>query len=663
LTEGGTGTVWTGEIADNHERVTLIVARFDLERWLDGTMLHTLFITSPQDILKGYYQWQSQESGKRCHEDVKVALEEREVPAASWDMLRQALSQLADGQQEKKKWTETLNEFTGKRKAYRELEDKRQRWLEEIASPNTHPGKRADLERRLKQVESQMTTLKGELHSLEATLMALPTLEAAVYHHLTDKSGQVEKRVEVIAEQLQKQYGIGHPNALLLSLARKNPSASRLLRVWQTTEDFLKEQAKGLKKVVKERQRVVFTLDKPPPPPGIYKANVPILGRIDVFVRPEDGKVQSINFLTQALRPLRERLQEKKLHFVTRERGRSLNNEEKEPLSIQDIELEPYLPYQVITVSPNLLLMMVPADKAMEVAEKMQRDYAEEFGKVRGRLPFHVGLIFMDDHYPMFAALDTARRLGESFDSLAEEHVEATLEEVQKREGAYTLKLHSDRFGAWTWHVPAQRGDRKTDWYHPYFLVQQGKDLDKRGMSLEGPKGRWEHVSQLQEGDKIAFWPNLFDFIFLDTVSRRLEAQLDQETRRRSHPLLGAHHSPRPYLLERVRHLSEVWKAIRKADGMSETRLEGATSLLARKWEAWQLASADSPERQETWKTYSWLVDQVAARDFGKKKEIRKTIKEAVLDGSFFDTVELYRHILKKKVVPVSLEKKEEVME
>jgi len=169
-------------------------------------------------------------------------------------------------------------------------------------------------------------------------------------------------------------------------------------------------------------------------------------------------------------------------------------------------------------------------------------------------------------------------------------------------------------------------------------------------MSLIGPKGRWVHVSKLQKDDRIAFRPNLFDFIFLDTVSRRLETQLDQETRRRSHPLLGEHHSPRPYLLERVRHLSEVWKAICNVDGMSETRLEGATSLLARKWEAWQLASADSPERQAAWKSYSWLVDQVAARDFGKKEELRKKIKEAIFDGSFFDTVELYRHILKQPI-------------
>lgn len=342
-----------------------------------------------------------------------------------------------------------------------------------------------------------------------------------------------------MAKHIRNTYKLTLEDAFLLALARKNPSASRLLRVWQTTEEFLQQQARQLEVLVKKRQRVVFTLDKTPPP-GIYKANVPILGRIDVFVRPEDGKVQTINFLTPTLRPLKERLQERKFHFLARERGRLLSDEEKEPLSIHDIKLEPYLPFQVITASPNLFMAMVPADKALGVAERLQKTYAREFGKVQGRLPFHVGLAFMDDHYPMFAALDTARRLVETFDQLGEKPFEAVLQDNPEKNGdGYDLSLQSERFGAWTWPIPAKRGDLETDWYHPYVLVHEGKDLEKRGMSLLGPKGRWVHVSQLRKDDRIAFQPNLFDFLFLDTVSRRFDAHLLKNTNRRDHPLMG----------------------------------------------------------------------------------------------------------------------------
>jgi hypothetical protein len=168
-------------------------------------------------------------------------------------------------------------------------------------------------------------------------------------------------------------------------------------------------------------------------------------------------------------------------------------------------------------------------------------------------------------------------------------------------------------------------------------------------MSLIGPQGRWVHVSQLEPGDRLAFWPNLFDFLFLDTVSRRLDAYADPETRRRSHPLLGADRSPRPYLLERAARIREVWDAICHVSGMSETRLNAAASLLARKWEAWQLAKSDDPT---LWETYRWLAQEVVNRDLGGDGSVG--LQGAILDGTFFDAVELHRHILKRETQPAA---------
>jgi hypothetical protein len=104
--------------------------------------------------------------------------------------------------------------------------------------------------------------------------------------------------------------------------------------------------------------------------------------------------------------------------------------------------------------------------------------------------------------------------------------------------------------------------------------------------------------------------------------------------------LLGAR-NPRPYLLERIGDLEEVWKAIFSVPGMSETRLEGTTALLARKWKDWGLAKSD--EHRLTWE---WLATETVTRDFDRNQ----TIRDAILDGTFFDVVELYRHILKQKV-------------
>ena len=488
--------------------------------------------------------------------------------------------------------------------------------------------------------------MASDLAGLEPILARPLSPAGMLVRHLQSKAGQ-EERVQALADDLQKQtrYDLAPEDAFLLALARKNPSASRLLRVWQTTEELLKEQAEGLRMAVEERQRAVFTLESKgsKPPSGLYTADVPLLGRTDLFVRPDDGKGQTVVWLMEKqVERLRREVLGREVRLVARETGQAVG----QSYTIAAVASEAYRPFQVITVGPNLLLAMLPANRAMEVAEGMQHAYTEELSKVQGRLPFHVGLVFMDAHYPMFAALDTARRLAETFDALDDEPLEATLEMAGETDDGYDLTMRSDRFGAWTWHVPAVRGDEAVDWYHPYFLVREGEGLEERGMSLIGPEGRWVHVSQLRPGDRVALWPNFFDFLFLDTVSRRFEAQAVPESNRRPHALLGRHHSSRPYLLDGVARLREVWEAIRAAPGMSETRLEGATSLLAQKWQAWQLANADSPERRADWESYRWLVKEVVARDFGGSA----TIEEAILDGAFFDTVELYRHILKEPI-------------
>jgi hypothetical protein len=50
--DGTKETIFVDEIIDQHQRAALIVAKFDLDRWLDGKMLHTLFVTEARGIEK-----------------------------------------------------------------------------------------------------------------------------------------------------------------------------------------------------------------------------------------------------------------------------------------------------------------------------------------------------------------------------------------------------------------------------------------------------------------------------------------------------------------------------------------------------------------------------------------------------------------------------------
>ena len=616
-------TVWSGEIADGHGRVALLVARFDLGEWLDGTMLHSLFITSPQDIARGQ------------------GVEEGDLATWDWAYLRHLFPRLDEGRAEVEQLEQTekaIKEKKGKQRQLLKERDRVQGHRQSIASNDRIPQERKAMllqreDDRLTEIDRDLKAIANDLADLESVLARPLSPVGKLVNHLRSKGGQ-EERIQALTSDLATRYNLPPADAFLLALARKNPSASRLLRVWQTTEEFLRAQADRLQEMVGERQRAVLTL-RGRPRPGLYTADVPGLGQTDIFVRPEDGRAQTVTRLTAGqIERLRGAVGQP-VRLLSREDGRSVRGD----YPIAAVSTETYSPYQVITASPNLLLAMLPAEAAIEAAERLREAYAVEFGKVTGRLPFHVGLVFMDAHYPMFAALDTARRLVETFDGPGRTWAEARVEHVAEDDGAYTLTLHSDRFGRWKWHIPARRGDGKDDWYHPYLLIREGEGLETRGMSLAGPDGRWVHVSQVQEGDQVAFRPNLFDFLFLDTVSRRLEAHADSDTGRRPHPLFGTQHSPRPYLLERIADLQDVWEKICTVPGMSETRLNGVTTLLARKYRAW---GDGHPEGG----SYEWLVEKTVARDLGGRADLR----DAVREGLFFDVVELYRHILKQSI-------------
>ena len=602
----GEGTLWTGEIADDSGRVALIVARFGLERWLDGTMLHTVFSTSPHDMARQYADMRDVIDWRHLHAGVRKWLE-----GGSLDSVR----------------------------TYRTAMQNARKRLQRSGQPNIPEERRPILREEAEaQIEEAASGFWAALIAGEMDR-----------HH-----GGKGRRIRSMASDLEASHS--REDALLLALARKNPSASRLLRVWETTETFLRERMEAVKERAPERQRVLLTL-RDPPRPGIYTAELPALGRQEIYVRREGGVAQTITGLREGELQALSRAQGE-VRLISGEHGGSVP--EPHTRLIDGARTEPYRPYQEIVVSPNLLLAMVPADQALEIAGDMQRAYAREFGKVQGRLPFHVGLIYMDAHYPMFAALDTARRLAETFDQLARAPAAAALSAKTEEDGAYELTLGGERYGTWTWRVPALLGDDEygrsfreaggldeiVDWYHPYFLVTEGEGLDGRGMSLAGPGGRWVHVSELHVGDQITFHPSLFDFIFLDTASRRLDARIAPGKDRRPHALLGGRWSTRPYLLERVSDLVETWEAVCALPGISETRLAAVESLLSRKWREWQLSDPESADRPANWASFRWLVQQVVSRDLGGSKRLKRSI----LEGSFYDVIELYRHILKQSL-------------
>ncbi len=68
-------------------------------------------------------------------------------------------------------------------------------------------------------------------------------------------------------------------------------------------------------------------------------------------------------------------------------------------------EQTPYIPAITILTEPRTFMALVPADKALNVAEAIRAKYEQEMSKVRNRLPLTMGIVFAGRRTPLPAIL------------------------------------------------------------------------------------------------------------------------------------------------------------------------------------------------------------------------------------------------------------------
>ena len=652
------GTVWTGEISDRNGRLALLVGRFSLDRWLDGELLHTVLITS----ISGRAQVQGF----------------REYPVCS---LVEALEACVGN-------SDTLSELIPIRARANTLQAKLDQAQKKLESARTNPQIPEHLRtQRIRDMEEQLRQIKAQVEPELISLRGGPLLVDSIF---TQHGGETDQRLREVATELFTDWPLKEGYAA--ALARKNPSAARLFRVWETTEEFLtwavpgavktlfdedrarSEHEKRYRHLWEQAQRLRLTLNSVPQAlkSGIY--TVAVVNRdgqryeTEVFLSREQGQrpvMITINRLSVEDRNWLERCSDAgHVQVLARETGRKEPRDEL--LGIQAVTPEDYLPYHVLSTSPEMLVAILPAEIALQVTQHIRATYEREMGKVMGRLPLYLGLFFMDKHFPMFVALDTARRAAELSDRLGDVtetwrvHQTPTIATNAAGDQVYRLivqpELGSDGQTRSTYalEIPYQLGNGEPDYYHPYFIVSQavsGFPLEERSTYLRTLAGYIVHVSELQADDRLKVYPNRFDFLFLDTVARRFDVRLDEQTRRRPHQLFGPRHSPRPYYLEDLRRMDQVWRWC-WPEGMTTTRLHGIRDLLATRFEEWDLAKKEQTANE--WQTYEKLVAQVLGKEFSvytPGSPAYKGLCQAMLDGLFFDCLELHLQILKEKGV------------
>ncbi|MCI0488667.1 MAG: hypothetical protein L0229_18925, partial [Blastocatellia bacterium] len=340
--------------------------------------------------------------------------------------------------------------------------------------------------------------------------------------------------------------------------------------------------------------------------------------------------------------------------------GYGSSNKQRGKITIKEVtpEATPYVPAIPILAEPRNFMVLVPANKALDVVDAIKKKYEVEMGKVRNRLPLTVGAVFSGSRTPLAALLDSGRRILNIRSKEEDWKISSIADEAQHRvlnfevadksnNPALTKKL--------TWRVPIKMGDGVTDdqWY-PYFFTDAALGTYQR--MFQSPDGNryLVHVGDLRGdgSEEIKAQPSFFDFEFLDSAAQRFEISYENGRRR------GRMHPARPYYLEQVDDFKKVWKML--SAGLATSQVKTLNELIETKRREWFEgldAFADEQRKQEKerrWPVFEQFVKD-ALNNAGWKKGKRPAsddfcyLLRTALCGQLADVVEMFMKIQKFK--------------
>ena len=605
-------TVFIDEIVDENQGAALIVARFGLRNWLDGTMIRTLFVSEENGIKK-----EIDSLGKIKAFQVGI---EKDL-----------------------------------RKHFKTTEYSYNRIKKDIDSFNPDHAN-FDKKRATKIAFLYAYRYRGNKE-----------------HDYKVNVTNIWEQWEDILKDLKEEIGNSSKEDILLYnvLNLKTPTPSTILDVWFTTLHFFKTEVSGLfRNELKEdfpqvNRSQIRTKEDISPWNGTLEAE--IISKIGTKKRVEilfKGK--------RFLEVIGEQYQEdnntgdlsrvniidKNYPTYSKEDNRIFTVEKLIPGNL-------FMRYRIITESPNIYMAIVPANKALKVTNSIHKKYKERFGKVVGRLPLSIGNIFFRKKMPMFVVLDAGKKMLNNFEKLANNKEKMLFDVITRKDAndksslniGAVLETENEAYKRTVqWDLPSKLGNKDEDYYHPYFFVDsKNKNISSRQTFFKTIPGDVIHFTEIEEGDTLCVRPNFYDFEFLDSNIRRHDIQIDNDLRRKSNI---ANFRSKPFLLDEVdQKVIEIWEHLiqgKRLQGITDAKLRNLQSLWLTKYQEWSV-NLDEPDT-DSCKVWNKFVETSVKKEFpdiDKQDEVRSVLLETIKNGVFFDMLELYLGILKMRVKDV----------
>lgn len=635
-------TIWLDEVADANGRVALIVGRFGLEHWLDGQTV--------------FYPKDKQESSKFAFLDVKC------VGERSVDFDRRS------------------KHYTWVQGAIRSPSG-----IKESDIPNRFKLSQIQIDtspkQKVKVTDVRKVSEEDYCITLDQILWGVVPndyckIRGGIFKVVGDGS-EVKTTEEVsrgiVREQILQTDELFVERDVKLYPMEEAQTPARLYRVWETTLQFWQDLQDELGVgEVSPRLRIhvlpqtglrnklarFHTYELKP-----YNINLSVsmvadeefitvdnLQRLATLLDPSKAKEYREDY-ENAASYVEKRLQElcraNKPVEIEEPTGYGSANRILGTLRITAVEPEktPYVPAIPILTEPRTFMVLVSADKALQVVEAIKNKYEDEMGKVRNRLPLTVGIVFAGMRTPLPAILDAGRRM-------LQQQTEATewwAKRVDKSSYSEKVVLEMEREGVQiplTVKAVMDDGATEDTWYS-YWCIAKERDIlrprkKKVHTSIDGKS--WIHISDLQEGDIVSFMPSRLDFEFLDTASRRFEISYNIGGRRR-----GSQHPARPYYLEQLNELEKLWQLLSR--GMETTQIHALIGTIEEKRSEW-LDREDGRDGKSDEVFRQAVCDALRNANWEEERRPSKAdferLQKAALCGQLADVFELYMRVLKK---------------
>ncbi|MGJ8454433.1 CRISPR-associated protein Csx11 [Pseudothermotoga sp. U03pept] len=330
---------------------------------------------------------------------------------------------------------------------------------------------------------------------------------------------------------------------------KKYPSPSRIRRIWETTQKFIESAIKStIPKELEQRfvsdalrlKRLQFKISPNPCVPNHSTLEVNVDGVKFTLVcvdKDQELFVSVVNLQTLAkfgktVEEIAKSLEGKKVK-IKRESDRRWLEAKLSEVKPAERKHQNYSPCIEIFRFPEQFMVLVPASEALDIAEKIVKEYEIQFSKVMDRLPFHLGIIAFHNRMPLYVVMDTARRLLDKFGSsksikvIVEEVSDATQPELGNSK-KLTMRVENKReeILEWFFSVVTKDPEVKDIWY-PYLRID-GKPSDRKLCFDYTNAGDYVvHVEEIKKGDVLKIEPSYFKLYYIENAADRFRVDED----------------------------------------------------------------------------------------------------------------------------------------